>query len=54
MQFRFSTIEMIMTSGQMRRWHDTKDEILRETEGNRHRASLDAVVIQKTYMRSRE
>ena len=41
MQFRFSKIKMIMTSRQMRRWHYMKDEILRETDGNRHHASLE-------------
>jgi len=53
-QFRFSTIEMVMAAGQMRRWHDTKDEVLRELDGSRHRASLDAIVIQKTYMKSKK
>jgi len=53
-QFRFSIIEMIMTPGQMRRWHDTKDQVLADIDENRHRASLDAVVMQKTYQRSRE
>jgi len=53
-QFWFSTIDMIMTPAQMRKWHDTKDEIIREMDGNRHRASLDAILIQKTYMKSRE
>ena len=53
-QFWFSTIDMIMTPAQMRKWHDTKDEIIREMDGNRHRASLDAILIQKTYMMSRE
>lgn len=52
-QFRYSTIEMIMTRPQMRKWHDTKNAVLREMDANRHRASLDAVVIQKTYVQSR-
>lgn len=53
-QFRFSTIEMIMSQGQMRRWHDTKDRVLLDMEFKRHRASLDAVVIQKTYVLTKE
>lgn len=52
-QFRYSTIELILTAPQMRRWHETKDAVLREIPGDRHRASLDAVVIQQTWLRSR-
>jgi hypothetical protein len=51
--FRFSTLEMILNADQMKKWHDTKDEVFEEMKINRHRASLDAVVIQKTYMKTR-
>jgi len=43
---------MIMSPAQMRKWHEAKDEVLKEMDANRHRASLDAVVIQKTYLRT--
>jgi hypothetical protein len=52
-QFRFSTIEMIMSPGQMRTWHETKNDILNASDVKRHRASIDAVIIQKTYVQSR-
>ncbi len=51
-QFRFSTIEVIMSPAQMRKRHEAKDEVLKEMDANRHRASLDTVVIQKTYLRT--
>ena len=51
--FRFSTLEMIISDNQFKTWHDAKDSVLEEMDANRHRASLDAVVIQKTYMRTK-
>ena len=52
-QFRLSTIELIMSQSQMRRWHATKDQVLLEMKAKRHRASLDAIAIQKTYVGSK-
>ena len=51
--FRFSTLEMIMNESQMKHWHEAKAGVIEEMEIDRHRASLDAVVIQKTYMKTR-
>ena len=51
-QFCFSKIEMITSPAQMRKWHEAKDEVLKEMDASCHRASLDAVVIQKTYLRT--
>ena len=50
--FRFSTLEMILTSGQMTIWHETKDRVLIEMDVKRHRASTDAQLIQRTYLES--
>jgi hypothetical protein len=53
-QFTTSSLEMILSEEQMEIWHDTKDEILREMDKKRHRASLDALVIQKTWAETRQ
>ncbi len=52
-QFRFSTLEMILSSRQMELWHETKARVVIEMDAKRHRASKDAQVIQQTYLESR-
>jgi len=52
MLFRVSPIEIILSEAQMAIWHDTKDEVLAETNLVRHRASNDAWVVQETYRRT--
>jgi len=52
--FRFSTLEFILSPQQMASWHEKKDEIIQEMDLKRHRASLDALAIQQTYVRTRE
>lgn len=52
MKFRVSPLEMILTEGQMERWHETKDRVLAEVQKHRHRASFDAWIIQQTYQRT--
>ena len=51
--FRLSTLEMILSSGQMEAWYETKERVLGEMDVKRHRASKDAQVIQKTYLDTR-
>ena len=52
MQFRVSPIELILSEPQMARWHATKDEVLKQVNLQRHRASDDAWVIQETFKRT--
>jgi hypothetical protein len=52
MKFSVSPLEMILSEKQMERWHDTKNQVLAESNQRRHRASFDAWIIQETYARS--
>ena len=54
MQFRISPLEMILNEAQMEIWHATKTQIETELNATRHRASSDALVIQTTFMRTRQ
>ena len=49
MAFRISALEMILKEQQMRRWHVTKNAVIQSLQLQRHRASNDALIIQKTY-----
>ncbi len=53
-EFNISPLEMILREPQMAIWHATKDRLLEEMELKRHRASYDALVIQETFIRTRE
>lgn len=54
MQFRVSALDMILSEPQMAIWHQVKTEVERELNIARHRASHDALIIQKTYIRTLE
>lgn len=49
MQFRISPLELILSETQMEKWHATKDQLEKDLKLARHRASIDAWLIQKTY-----
>ncbi|MCB1756209.1 MAG: hypothetical protein KDJ38_11835 [Gammaproteobacteria bacterium] len=49
MQFTLSPIEAILKEQDLARWDDTKARITLEQTIDRHRASHDAFLIQKTY-----
>jgi hypothetical protein len=53
MGFRLSPIEMILSEQQMDLWHETKNSLILSLEGQRHRASVDAELIQQTYLATR-
>lgn len=53
-QFSISPLEMILSEQQMEVWHEVKKQVIGELELKRHRASFDALVIQETYLRTRE
>jgi len=54
MSFDVSPLEMILSESQMENWHKTKDQVIKDIDGARHRASYDASVIQETYKRTLE
>jgi len=53
MKFNVSPLEMILSEAQMDVWHETKDKILLEENIQRHRASNDAYIIQKTFNKTK-
>lgn len=50
MEFKISPLEMILNEAQMAVWHDTKDEVCKNMQIQRHRASADAALIQSTFV----
>jgi hypothetical protein len=52
-QFGCSMLDLLLTEAQMEMWHQTKRDIVHELKLTRHRASVDAVIVQKTYLRTR-
>jgi hypothetical protein len=50
--FYVSSLEMILSEHQMNIWHATKESVIQSLNITRHRASNDALVIQKTYQQS--
>lgn len=48
--FTVSALEMILTEEDLGNWDHTKAKILRESGTKRHRASLDARLIQQTFV----
>lgn len=52
MMFSISPIELILREEQMNIWDTTKQEVIKDLNLTRHRASNDAVIIQETYRRT--
>jgi hypothetical protein len=52
MKFYVSPLELILSEAQMAIWHNTKDQVTKELNLVRHRASNDAAIIQETYRRT--
>jgi hypothetical protein len=53
-QFSISPLEMILSEQQMEVWHEVKKQVIKDLELKRHRASYDALIIQETYLRTRQ
>ena len=53
-QFSMSSLEMILSERQMEVWHEVKQQVTNELALTRHRASFDALIIQETYLRTRQ
>jgi hypothetical protein len=51
--FTVSAIETILSEAQMNIWHDVKDGFTQQNNLHRHRASIDAMIIQETYLKTR-
>ncbi len=54
MSFRLSPLEMILSEAQMEIWHQVKEDIVAELKIDRHRASNDALIIQQTYLTTKQ
>lgn len=52
MTFTISPLEAILSEAQMNIWHDTKDQVIKDFDVKRHRATNDARIIQETYKRT--
>jgi len=50
--FRLETIRILLSEEQVIYWHPTKDRITQELDLKRHRASSDALVLQKTFLQT--
>ena len=53
-RFSMSPLEMILSERQMAIWHEVKRRVVTELALTRHRASFDALIIQETYLRTRQ
>lgn len=50
MTFKLSALEYILSESQMQTWHEVKKQLMTQQSGARHRASVDAELIQQTYI----
>lgn len=50
--FKLEDLRVILTLDQQARWHEVKDQVTRESDLSRHRASNDARLIQAAWIRS--
>ena len=49
-QFKIDSIVNLLSEAQMEIWHDTKEALAAQSQEARHRASNDAILIQKTFI----
>jgi len=47
--FKLDSLFTLLSKKQIKTWHETKDKLSSENDSQRHRASHDARIIQKTY-----
>jgi hypothetical protein len=52
--FKLQDLRYVLTTDQLTHWHATKEKVLGELHLSRHRASMDAKVLQVTWQRTRE
>lgn len=53
-RFRLEALRALLSESQMARWDDTRTEVQRALGSERHRASADALVLQRTFLASRD
>lgn len=51
-QFRLSSLELILKESQIQIWDETKSQLQQQANIQRHRASNDALIIQRTFMKT--
>jgi hypothetical protein len=49
--FRLESLRKLLSEEQAALWHPTKDQVMQETKLERHRASVDALILQETWKR---
>ena len=49
MQFRLSPLESLLSEQHLLRWDAIKEDVSLEYGGSRHRASVDAMIVQQTF-----
>jgi hypothetical protein len=52
--FTLSSLEIILTEEQISIWDETRKEVIQALGLKRHSASSDALIVQETYLRTRE
>jgi hypothetical protein len=52
--FRLESLRAVIDERQAALWHPVKDDIMREFDLCRHRASSDALILQRTWERTRQ
>jgi DNA polymerase III epsilon subunit-like protein len=50
--FRLESLRALLTDQQLERWHGMRERVIREIGQARHRASVDALIVQQTYVRT--
>lgn len=51
-RFRLESLRAILSEPQLALWHEVKDQIVAESDYQRHRASHDACILQQTFCRT--
>ncbi|QJR80222.1 hypothetical protein CA267_005250 [Alteromonas pelagimontana] len=52
MTFRLSALEHVLSEAQMKSWHKVKSDLYSRQSRSRHRASVDAELIQQTFLQT--
>lgn len=50
--FRLESLRALLTDQQLERWQGMRERVIREIGEARHRASVDALIVQQTYVRT--
>jgi DNA polymerase III epsilon subunit-like protein len=50
--FRLESLRSLLSDHQLERWQSTREQVIREVGQVRHRASVDALIVQQTFLKS--